>query len=378
MANARQRFQANCARVKLLNFRKYDGVLSHLRNLRLHSPADLLLPHLKWLTFKDVTDEMLVFLPMFLAGQLRTITLHSGLSSNSACAILSQITQLCPDIRHVRARCGLPNDSVRQLSALPRLREIYFRSVDGWSNIETCFKSISLESQQLEVVKVTYQGYLHPPTVDSVLTSASVFTSMVVLGLSVASGVWSNPGSYDIQPLLQLSRLRSLTLGVSFNLLLKTAPLTEEHIPVLAQAWPKMVFLDIIRKAAPMLRASPENIYPTFTLQSLEAFATHFPRLRLLVIDLDTSTPEELVPPAVQRTGTITLGLAHNALERARWLSIAEYISNLYPKVCIARKEDVDVEEEYMEQWAGVLEAIPVFSRAREEAVKSYVARSRA
>lgn len=110
--------------------------------------------------------------------------------------------------------------------------------------------------------------------------------------------------------------------------------------------------------------------YPTFTLKSLELFASAYPSLELLRIDIDTSLPQSPIShPSARSQRKICLDLAHNLLDYYRASEVAFYISGVYPNATFFPSDSPGLHlsnADPARAWNTVKELLPLFSRARE------------
>lgn len=360
------RYVQNLSRIQILNVENSAEVVDRLRGLQACTTSAELLPNLRWICLRNVTGEMMAFFARLLNRNLKRCTIVRQSSDVGACAVVGQLAQFCPSLEHLTIWCPLPLDAVRMVATFTSLHTVTYYNIDQWSNFETFIQS--LRTPKLKNLSLGVRRTVNIPDFKKVLRHISTFHTLKHLSLSIKLESYVGPDRYDISPLFALKDLELLNLQLPCIAAIGRTPLGDEHVRRLAEAFPKLKMFSVFRR--PLL--GPEDTpppRPAFTFHALELFATTYPRLDVLRIDLDTSLPAGPLPlPTARCRHAIALDLVHNAILEDRAFEAAAYVSGVYPNATLRSSESRmhNLEAGPTRPWKAVKDLLPHFSRARE------------
>ncbi|KIP11148.1 hypothetical protein PHLGIDRAFT_157377 [Phlebiopsis gigantea 11061_1 CR5-6] len=167
---------------------------------------------------------------------------------------------------------------------------------------------------------------------------------------------------YDIDPLLRLQNLRTL----SIRLVGMSSCFTDESIAKCGDAWPHLT--ELVFFQTPYYRMQAAGL----TLGSLALFAQHFPRLVRLALELDATLPPRTTDPMTPNLNYLALDLSRSLIG-GDCGEVAAHIARIYPKCSMRRVlapmrfRKTTLHDDETKRWQEVVEQVEMFSKMGED-----------
>ena len=355
------------------NLKEQSGIAHQLSLIRSYVGARTFLPNLQLLYTSMIPHRELEFASIMLLGpKLKTLRLLDNdwktvetlvVHANKLCpnmrmletlACSSSIDPILPQLQKLEHfRCHstrFPEGTVSRLARLPNLRDLHILtpyvaqhtcSCSPQPNFVNLERLTLSEIQDWDLISVSsFFNYMSPGALsyldlrfDMDGRDVAEFNRIFeVIGEHLSNlqtlclygwgpDTAGQKQEYNIQPLLYLRRLRSLTI----QLLGMSNQITNEDLPRYGAAWPNLTVFIFFQ--SPYYRMRPGGL----TLTSLDLFARHFPNLSQLALELDATYVPSSPVSVTRSVKRIGLDLWRSLIGKTNKAEVAAYIARVYP-----------------------------------------------